>query len=201
MGGLILVRLNQRFLLGTAVDRETIAGIEKILLRRRSIDTIHSVQSQWTGPDTLSYKASIDFDGTYLAARLIPRYQNEFLKLTQVSNEENRKDVISQDLPLLLIWYAEDVVRVVEKEVRVAEAEIRRVYPGATYIELEPDSKFSNRYAVDDGMETRLKRIELEALSKYLKSLYIDQLSTNPSTPSTSFPKKDDDSNNDNKRD
>jgi len=55
--GLQLARLNLKFLLGSAVDPETTAGIQKILLGRRSIDNVHSVQSQWMEPYAFSYKA------------------------------------------------------------------------------------------------------------------------------------------------
>lgn len=162
--GLTLVRVNHRFLLGQAVDREITKGIETILLNRRSIEDVHSVQSQWMGPETFSYKAEVDFDGTYLAAKLMPRYQKEFLELSKNPN--------SQDLRVLLSWYAEDVMRTVEGEVKSIEAEIRKEYPGADYIELEPMSKEAERFAIDDGMEAQLKRIEIEALNRYLKSLY-----------------------------
>ena len=70
--GLALVRMNHRFLLGQAVDKEILDDIEKMLLTRRSIDNIGSVQSQWISSDTFSYKAEVDFDGTYLAAKLMP---------------------------------------------------------------------------------------------------------------------------------
>ncbi len=70
--GLALVRMNHRFLLGQAVDKEILEDIEKMLLTRRSIDNIGSVQSQWISSDTFSYKAEVDFDGTYLAAKLMP---------------------------------------------------------------------------------------------------------------------------------
>jgi len=161
--GIVLVRVNHRFLLGQSVDKQTRIGIEKILLNRRSIDNLNSVQSQWTGPETFSYKAEVDFDGTYLAAKLMPRYQKEFAEA---------RDTLDQDLRLLLSWYAEDVMRTVEREVRSIEAEIRREYPGAQYIELEPMSKDADRFAIDDGLEASLKRIEIEALNRYLKSLY-----------------------------
>ncbi|GFH56780.1 hypothetical protein CTEN210_13257 [Chaetoceros tenuissimus] len=161
--GIVLVRVNHRFLLGQAVDKETRLGIERILLNRRSIDNVHSVQSQWTGPETFSYKAEVDFDGTFLAAKLIPRYQKEFAEAS---------DSLDQNLRVLLSWYAEDVMRTVEREVRSIEAEIRKEYPGAQYIELEPMSKDSDRYAIDDGLEASLKRIEIEALNRYLRSLY-----------------------------
>eukprot|EP00979_Chaetoceros_neogracilis_P004639 scaffold798_cov268-Chaetoceros_neogracile.AAC.15 len=170
--GILLVRVNHRFLLGQAVDKDTRKGVEKILLNRRSIDNVNSIQSQWTGPNTFSYKAEVDFDGTFLAAKLIPRYQKEFAEA---------KDTLDQDLRVLLSWYAEDVMRTVEREVRSIEAEVRRKYPGAQYIELEPMSKDADRFAIDDGLEASLKRIEIESLNRYLKSLY--QPSEN--TPST----------------
>lgn len=173
--GIILVRVNHKFLLGQAVDKETRVGIEKILLNRRSIDNVNSVQSQWTGPDTFSYKAEVDFDGTFLAAKLMPRYQQEFTEA---------KATLDQDLRVLLSWYAEDVMRTVEREVRNVEAEIRREYPGAQYIELEPMSKDYDRFAIDDGLEASLKRIEIEALNRCLKSLY------QPAEKSSSLPSK-----------
>ena len=75
-----------------------------------------------------------------------------------------------QDLRVLLSWYAEDVMRTVEREVRNIESEIRKEYPGAQYIELEPMSKDADRFAIDDGLEASLKRIEIESLNRYLKS-------------------------------
>jgi len=161
--GLILVRVNHRFLLGRAVDSEITEGIKKILVSQRSIDGVHSIQSQWTGPETFSYKAEVDFDGTFLAAKLMPRYQTEFLKAQKS---------LDKDLRVLLSWYAEDVMRSAEREIKYIEAQIRHRYPGAEYIELEPMSKDSDRFAIDDGMEAQLKRIEIENLNRYLKSLY-----------------------------
>jgi len=76
-------------------------------LCRQSIDNVHAVQTQWTGPDTFSYKAEIDFDGTFLAAKLMPRYQQEFF---------DAKESLDRDLRELLAWYAEDVMRAVERE-------------------------------------------------------------------------------------
>lgn len=104
--GLMLARMNQHFLLGQTVDADTLAGIENILLRQPAIDNVHSVKSQWNGPDSFSYKAEVDFDGTYLAAKLLPRYQKEFLAA---------QDSLDQELRVLLSWYAEDVMRTVER--------------------------------------------------------------------------------------
>ena len=62
IGGLLtgvaysLIRLNQRFLLGQAVEPEIEEGIKTLLLNRPAIDKIFSVRSQWVGPSTFSYK-------------------------------------------------------------------------------------------------------------------------------------------------
>jgi hypothetical protein len=112
-----------------------------------------------TGPETFSYKAEVDFDGTYLAAKLMPIYQHEFL---QIRDDE---------LQVLLSLYAEDVIRTVEREVRHVEAYIRKKYPGAEYIELEPMSRDADRLAIDDNLEGELRRVESDALNRYLNSL------------------------------
>ncbi len=53
------------------------------------------------------------FDGTYLAARLMRRYQAEFMNMNTGGGNMSANEV-----KLLLAWYAEDVMRTVEKEVR-----------------------------------------------------------------------------------
>lgn len=60
-------------------------------------------------------QAEVDFDGTYLAAKLMARYEDEFLGSPKLKD----------DLPVLLAFYAEDVVRTLEREVREVEKEIR----------------------------------------------------------------------------
>lgn len=161
--GIALANVNHRFLIGQGLDTSTREDIEKIILSRRSIDNVYSVQSQWTGPDTFSYKAEVDFDGTFLAAKLLPRYQSEFF---------DAKNTLDKDLRVLLSWYSEDVMRAVEREVRHIEEEIRIKYPAAQYIELEPMSKDADRYAIDDGMGAQLRRVEMDVLNRYLKSMY-----------------------------
>lgn len=161
--GLALVRVNHRFLLGQGVDKEMTDNIEKIIISRRSIDNVYSIQSQWTGPESFSFKAEVDFDGTYLAAQLMPRYQGEFQKA---------RGELDQELEVLLCWYAEDVMRAVEREVRHIEAMIRQKYPGAEYIELEPMSKDADKFAIDDSFEENLLVIEREEMQRLIKVLY-----------------------------
>lgn len=119
-------------------------------------------------------QAEVDFDGTYLAAKLMKRYEDEFLGSSDLKKE----------LPVLLAFYAEDVVRTLEREVRDVEREIRcagsqgmgltywtetrmrhdgsscdvvvvlrsnarSVYPQAQFIELEPASKDATSFAID----------------------------------------------------
>lgn len=84
--GLYLARLNQRYLLGQAVDKDIMTSIKQvehslyacvyifdrhfkphlhyvdfvqILKSRNSIDDVHSEQSQWIGPTAFIYKAEV----------------------------------------------------------------------------------------------------------------------------------------------
>ena len=96
----VLVRKNQRFLIGHAVESEIVNGIQEIILSRPAVESVYEVQSQWLGPTTFTYKvaalwgvlgwrplcvycchthclggrgmvqAEVDFDGSNLAARL-----------------------------------------------------------------------------------------------------------------------------------
>eukprot|EP00536_Pseudo-nitzschia_multiseries_P015644 jgi/Psemu1/247016/estExt_Genewise1.C_9250029 len=161
--GLTLASVNHSFLIGQGVEREMLEGIEKIIRNRRSIENVSGIQSQWTGPETFSFKAEVDFDGTYLSALLMPRYRAEFI---------NAGDNLDEELGVLLSWYAEDVIRAVEREVRHIEAMIRQQYPGAEYIELEPMSKFVDRFAIDDSFEEKLLMIEKKELKRWVRVLY-----------------------------
>ncbi len=156
--GIYLARLNQKYLLGQAVDSNITAEIKEILSKRPAIDEVHEEQSQWIGPYAFSYKAEVDFDGTFLAAKLLKRYQSEFM---------GKKDLSSDEVKLLLAWYAEDVMRTVEQEVKDVEEEIRLKFPEAAYIELEPDSKKKNiQYAIDESREASLKEIEIKTINQ-----------------------------------
>lgn len=156
-----LIRLNQKYLLGQSVEPEIEQGIRELLLSRPSIDNVYAVQSQWVGPSTFSYKAEVDFDGTYLAAKLLQMYKPVFL---QTKNLE-------QELPLILASYAEDVTRLVEKEVQEVEEEIRTFYPEAAFIELEPDSKESEMRAISSMGMKSYRTSEQEAMTRALALL------------------------------
>jgi len=189
--GLYLARMNQTYLMGQAVEPEITEGIKKILMAGKSIDEVHSVQSQWVGPYSFSYKAEVDFDGTYIAAKLLDRYQSEF---------RNTQDMDPDEIRLLLSWYAEDVLRSVEMEVKGLEDRIRLKYPEARYIELEPDggknirATEALRYAIDIGSsaaDVRKNEIEqLYSLERYFgeekhKKFLRESLEYSPPTKNT----------------
>ncbi|KAI9913144.1 hypothetical protein PsorP6_005740 [Peronosclerospora sorghi] len=149
-----LIRMNQKYLLGQSVEPEIENGIRELLLARPSIDNVYAVQSQWVGPSTFSYK----FETT---EAMLNRYKPVFLGAKDLEN----------DLPLILAWYAEDVTRLVEKEVQEVEEVIRSIYPEAAFIELEPDSKESEMRAVL-SMQTKSSRTsEREAMTRALALL------------------------------
>ncbi len=124
---LVLVRMNQRYLLGHAVDPEIDAGIRKILLERPSIEAAVLVQSRWVGPSTFVYKAEVDFDGAWFAEQLAPYY-------TAIFEATSDHDAMHA----LLATYTEHVSRLVAREVDVIEDIIKARYPQALFIMLEP---------------------------------------------------------------
>lgn len=160
--GLYLASLNHRFLLGQAVDPEITQEIKNILVKRSSVEDVHGVQSQWIGPYVFSYKAEVDFDGTFLAAKLMQRYQDEFMGGRKLDVDE---------VKVLLAFYAEDVMRTVEQEVKEIEADIKAAYPAAKYIELEPHSSKARSYAIDDGKEASSKRTEIDRINLIQKEM------------------------------
>lgn len=90
-----------------------------MIKRRRSVDEVHSEQSQWVGPSSFTYKAEVDFDGTWLAAQLYEQYEPVFITAALEG-----PDRVRQDLTWLLPAFAEDVTRVLEKEVRDIQQEV-----------------------------------------------------------------------------
>lgn len=70
--------------------------------------------------------------------------------------------------------HAEDVTRLVEREVREVEALIKEQYPMAAYIELEPHSKLTNRLALADYLESASKESELRAIEEARELLLAD---------------------------
>ncbi|UIZ29850.1 hypothetical protein KXD40_002866 [Peronospora effusa] len=140
--GYLLICLNQKYLLGQSVEPEIENGIRELLLARPSIDNVYAVQSHWVGPSTFSFKPV-------------------FLETKDLEN----------DLSLILSWYAENVTRLVEKEVQEVEEVIRSIYPEAAFIELEPDSKESEMQAVL-SMQTKSPRTsEREVMTRALALL------------------------------
>ncbi|CAK4104288.1 unnamed protein product [Aphanomyces euteiches] len=78
---------------------------------------------------------------------------------------------LESDLPVILAWYAEDVTRLVEKEVQEVEAEIRAKYPEAAFIELEPDSKDTDMRALSNIGTKSFRASEREAITRALAHL------------------------------
>ena len=110
----------------------------------------------------------------------MPTHEKEFLAI---------RDNMKKDLPLVLSWYAEDVIRSVEQEVRILEHQVRKRYPGAEFIELEPMSKDSHEFAIDDHFEKDLRRAEnenLESLRKLIPALDNNDEESRPSGAPTS---------------
>lgn len=174
--GYQLTVLNERFLLGVSVDPAISGSIRKILEARSSIENVYHVQSQWVGPNTFVFKAEVDFDGTYLAAKLLSHYQREFERLSSLNmavgdsddaaERKGREEQWREEMKVVLSFYAEDVMRQLEREVRDIEAAIRVRHPEAVYVELVPYSDDMTKVMIErarqDGTDSSTYR-ELEA--------------------------------------
>lgn len=129
-----LIKLNHDFILGRPLDKRiSTAIVREILLKRPSIDHVQDVQSQWLGSSAFSYKAEVDFDGTFFAAPLLRPYEKELMAAAG-------RDTLREDVQWLLPCFAEDVVRQLEREISAIQREIRWKHPEATFVEIVPDS-------------------------------------------------------------
>ena len=160
--GAVLAAVNGRYLIGSAVEPAVVDDIEALLRSRPAIDDVHSVQSQWVGPNAFAYKCEVDFDGTWVAAQLFDRYEPLF-------SDAARARALDDELPTLLSFYAEDVMRAVESEVRDVENAIRAKHPDALFIEIEPDARATARRWASDGLSDAEQRsVEQRLLDGYL---------------------------------
>eukprot|EP01029_Cantina_marsupialis_P013996 TRINITY_DN30_c0_g1_i1.p1 TRINITY_DN30_c0_g1~~TRINITY_DN30_c0_g1_i1.p1 ORF type:complete len:430 (+),score=107.70 TRINITY_DN30_c0_g1_i1:94-1383(+) len=132
--GAVLANRNLAFLLGRAVDPVIQDGVVSILENRPSIDAVRYVQTQMVGPRQFTFKAEIDFDGTFLAARL----DRQFGYVSRIENFPK------SDRSTLISFYTEDVMRALETEIKSIEKEIRASFPEAVFIELEPSASDSD---------------------------------------------------------
>ena len=150
----MLVKSNQKFLLGASIEPETEQSIKNLLLARPAIEAVHSVQTQWLGPSEFVFKAEFDVDGTVPAARLYSQYEKLFL-------EAERSGKLQEELPVLLALHAEDVTLLMEAEVRAAEAEIQAAYPAAQWVELEADSLMSRGFSAVENTSRKMEELEM----------------------------------------
>jgi len=140
VGGLLagvgarLALFNRQYLIGVAVDDYIVHDIERILRNRASIYSVRDIQTQWVGPSAFMLKAECDFEGAYFSHLLEDIYD------PLVRYDLNSAD---GDVWLTLSLFSEDVTRLIEIEVHDIEAQIRKKYPQAAFIHLEPDSKYS----------------------------------------------------------
>lgn len=74
---------------------------------------------------------------------------------------------MDSELKILLALYAEDVMRAVEREVKTVESLIRKKYPGAEYIELEPMSINAGKRTYGSGAEEYIPLHSLYMLTIY----------------------------------
>jgi len=170
-----LASINQRYLLGMSVDDDIVSDIKRVIAGRPAIHAVKDVQSQWIAPSAFMFKAECDFDGFVLAQRLrdyVPLFQHA------VGTDAARGPYASDDLRTVMHWYAEDITRLIELEIKEIEMVIRAKYPEAAFIEIEPDSRKTFERKSDGGARAtsfdELKALEqlsadLDTVSQHLQ--------------------------------
>eukprot|EP00744_Colponema_vietnamica_P026293 GILI01038943.1.p1 GENE.GILI01038943.1~~GILI01038943.1.p1 ORF type:complete len:309 (-),score=92.53 GILI01038943.1:54-875(-) len=114
-----------KYIVGRSIDTDMQQHIHRIISSSACIQSVNSVKTAWMSPFTFMYKASVQFDGQQIADKLLLSYQSQL----QGRGKE-----------ALLVPFAQDVDRLMEAQIKSVEAEIRKHYPGARYIDLEPAS-------------------------------------------------------------
>eukprot|EP00049_Salpingoeca_infusionum_P006574 m.108687 g.108687 ORF g.108687 m.108687 type:complete len:593 (-) comp13353_c0_seq2:163-1941(-) len=165
-----LIQMNHSFILGRPLSDAKLVELRRIIKHRQSVDEVHGEQSQWIGPSLFSYKAEVDFDGTWLAAQLYDQYEDVF-----VSAATESPDALKENLPWILPAFAEDLTRILEREVNDIQAEVRERYPEAGFVEIVPDSSQNKHLAIEAFLNGQAVR----AAEKYqLNAMLTSQSST-----------------------
>ena len=131
------MNMNRHFLLSKAIDPEIQTDIVEYLLSRDAVKRVGAIETAWEGPVSFSFKADIDFNGSYIASVLLDSY------------EERIHTSSRQELPMLLTTYTEDVARVIENEVYHMRVGIADRYPEANFIDLQPHCTLNTSTAID----------------------------------------------------
>lgn len=139
-----LVRMNKSFLLGQSIEKDIEQGIESLLLSQKSVEAVYAVSNTWEGPSSFTYKADVDFYGSYFAEQLEERYVKRF--------QEKLSDA---ELKSLLKEYAENLTRLIEKEVYRLQSVIKDNYEEARFIEIQPHSTIAKSLVGDDVTSDR----------------------------------------------
>jgi zinc transporter 9 len=122
--------MNKRYLLGQSVGGEIETRLQNMVISRPSVIALVRLRTQWLSPFAFALKMEIDFDGAVLAATLLDRFETRILEASVMGDKAQ--------LAAILREFGEELTNAVEDEIADIEAEVRKKYPQAVFIEIEP---------------------------------------------------------------
>lgn len=125
--GLYLVWRNRRALIGESVDVALNRELKDFLEGLDGIDQVTRLKSRQLTAQTFRFKADVVFSGGEIAGPVIPEHQDRVLAADSAGGAREALGRFAHDL---MIAQARHVDRL--------ETTIRRRFPGAIYIDLEP---------------------------------------------------------------
>jgi len=129
--GLYLIWNNRRPLIGMALPADKQERLQLFMADLDAIDRVTDLKTQMLSPSTFKVKAEIVFSGGEIAGPLIPEFVEKFEALA--ANKQHPAEFLGR--------YADALFMEQARHLDQLEEQIRREFPGATHIDLEPHLK------------------------------------------------------------
>lgn len=124
----ILIALNRRLLIDTAVPLPVREKVLKVLHEAPSVEGVYDFKSRMLSVDRYSVKAEIEFEGRAIAKRLRVKIRAAYPK---IQSFEQFQQFCEQ--------FADDVIEALGDEIDDLEARIRSQVPGVKHVDIETD--------------------------------------------------------------
>jgi zinc transporter 9 len=125
--GVVLLWRGRTMLIGQSIPTDQLHRLRVFLEDLEGIERVTDIKTRLLSNTHFRVKAEVVFSGGFLAARLVDRHAETFQGLT---NDRRVKELLGR--------YADEVMREQAHHVDYIEQEIRKEFPGAMNIDLEP---------------------------------------------------------------
>jgi len=140
-----LAHRNRSYLLGVSAPAPMRARLLAVLEAAAIVEEVKDVKVTMLGPDTLRFKAEVEFDGGELARAYLEDVSAEELRAMRSSDEATQR---------FLVQFAERLVDALGDAVDDLEDELRAEVPEARHVDLEADQRVRERSPPPTPVET-----------------------------------------------